>query len=150
MCLRDADSEGPRPDPEMKGCDELHRFAVDAGRDRMIGIDLELGRGPLAPRSLRQPAAAAPAGRGTDDGDAEKTVVDSRTGSRADRPAEPIAVVGDEDRRTRLVLVTAGPAPAQIEADPRRPEHLGHGVDQRPELRLAVSLALNGFGIEPK
>ena len=45
-------------DAEAKGGVENERLAVDAGGDRAVGADLELGGRPLAPRPL-PPAAAA-------------------------------------------------------------------------------------------
>ena len=85
-----------------------------------VGVDLEGRRRPLAPRALQRAAAlAAPGGR-ADDGDPEQAVVDPRARARADRAAEPVAVVGDQHRGTRAVLVPARPGPAQVELARRR------------------------------
>ena len=52
------------PDPEAKRRVERQGLTVDAGRDRAVGVDLELGGRPLAPRSLGQALlATAPARR---------------------------------------------------------------------------------------
>ena len=95
---------------KRSGGSQLHRLAVDAGGHGVVGVDLERGRGPLAPRPLRQAPAAAAADRAARDGDPEQPVVDARAGAGADRAAEPVAVVGDEDRGSRVVLVPAGAA----------------------------------------
>ena len=90
------------------------------------------------------------AGRGSRDRDPEQPVVDPRARAGADRAAEPVAVVRDQDRGSRAVLVPAGPRPAQIEPGRVGSEHLGHGVEQGPQLRVAVALALDRVGVEPE
>ena len=54
MRAGDPDSQHAGPDPEAKRRVEPHRLTVDAGGDRAVGVDLELGSRPLAPGPLRQ------------------------------------------------------------------------------------------------
>ena len=43
-----------------------------------------------------------------------------------------------------------GARPAQVQPGPVGPEHLGHGVEQGAQLRVAVALALDRVGVEPE
>ena len=112
-------------------------------------------RGPRTPApTTRATAAGAPAGshpcpvgaRG--DRDPEQAVVDPRPGARADRLAEPVAVVRDQDRRARGVLVAAGAGPAQVEPLALGAEHVGQRVEDRLQLGLAIALALDRLRVE--
>ena len=49
-----------------------------------------------------------------------------------------------------MVRVPARAGPAQVELAAVRAEHVGHGVEQRADLRVAVALALDGLGVEPE
>ena len=94
--------------------------------------------------SRRRPRRAG----GGSDGDPQQPVVDPRPGARADRAPEAVAVVGDEDRRTGGVLMPSGPGPAQVQPLALGPEDLGQRVEDGPQLRVAVALALDGLGVE--
>ena len=106
MRAGDAHAQDAGPDAEDQRGVEDERLAVDPGRDRLVGLDLEGRRRPLAPRALH---TAALAGGPADDRDAQQAVVDPRARPRADRAAEPVLVVGDEHRRAPAVFVPAGP-----------------------------------------
>jgi len=67
------------PDAEVQRRFQDQRLAVDAGGDRPLGIDPERRRRPLAPRPLQRTALVVAPRDGTDDGDAEQSVVDART-----------------------------------------------------------------------
>ena len=150
MLARDPHAQDSGPDAEAQRRVEHERLAVDAGGDGPVGVDLEARRRPLAPRPLQRPAAlAAPRGL-ADDRDPEQAVVDPRPRARADGAAEPVAVVGDEHHRARVVRVPARAGPAQVELAAVGAEHVGHGVEQRAQLRVAVALALDGLGVEPE
>ena len=49
-----------------------------------------------------------------------------------------------------VLLVPVGTGPAQVELAAAGAEHVGHGVEQRAYLRVAVALALDGLGVEPE
>ena len=107
--------------------------------------DLELGGRPLTPRPLQ--FSAAPGGRGGDR-DSEQAIVDVRPGAGPHRPAEPVEVVGDEDRRSGRVLAAARPGPSQVDALALGPKRLGQGVEDRPQLGVAITLALDRLRVE--
>ena len=117
---------------------EHQGLAIDARRHRAVRVDLER-RAPSTLATGARRAAVRRARRRADDGDAEQAVVDPRARARADRAAEPVAVVGDQHRGARAVLVAARARPAQVGASPSGPEHVGHGVQQRAQLRVAVA-----------
>jgi hypothetical protein len=138
------------PDAEAQGRLQLRCFAVDAGGHGMLGFDLESRCRPFPPRSLRQPAARAATGWGSHDSDPEEPVVDPRAGAGADRAAQSVAVVRDQDRGSHVVLVPTRTHPSQVQPGPLGPEHVGHRVEQRPQLRVAVARVLHRVGVEPK
>ena len=135
-------------DPEAQRRVEHQRLAVDAGR--------RPGR-PRPPRrpapSIRARAAASGAalaaiGGRAEDGDPEQGVVDPRPGARPDRAAQPVAVVGHQHGRARVVRVAARAGPAQVELAAVRAEDVRHRVEQRAQLRVAVALPLHGLGVQ--
>src|SRR6185437_6651110 len=71
------------------------------------------------------------------------TAMPSMPMSRRGRVAHPVGIVRDEQNRSGAVLAPVGTRPAQIEAPGARAEHLGRGVGDRAQLRLAVALALH-------
>ena len=148
MLTGDPHAQDAGPDPEPQRRLEHQRLAVDAGGDRAVGVDLELGRRPLAPRPLRAAAALAAPGRRADDGDPEQPVVDARPRARADRAAEPVAVVGDQDRGARGCSCPPGPVQRRSSPLPSGPSDLGQRVEDRPQLRLAVAVALDRLGVD--
>jgi hypothetical protein len=115
----------------------------------MLGFDLEGRCRPFPPRSLRTVSVASP-GRGAQHRNAQQSVVDSRARTGTDRAAQSVAVVGDQDRGARSVLVATGSRPAQIESCPLGSEHLWHGVEDGSQFRVAVAGALDGVGVEPE
>src|SRR5436190_10041516 len=133
------DAEDARPNSEPERRIELQRLPVHPCRDRMVRLHLELRRAPLAPGSRWLAGALATVGRRAGDGDAEHAVVDPGARARANRTAQPVTVVGDEDRCARLVLVAARPGPAEVERLRARPEDVGRGVEERAQLGLAVA-----------
>ena len=141
MLARDAHAQDAGPDAKAQRRVEHQRLAVDAGGDRPVGVDLERRRRPRAQRALRRSAAlAAPGGFG-DGGDPEQAVVDPRARARADRAAEPVAVVGDQHHGAGVVRLPARAGPAQVELLAAvGAEHVRHGVEQRAELGVAVLL----------
>ena len=134
-----------RQDPEAQRRVQSHGLAVDARGDRAVCVNLERGRGPLSPGTLEE--APARSRRGSN-GDPQQPVVDPRPGARADRAPEAVAVVGDEDRRAGGVLVPSGPGPAQVQPLALGSQHLGQRVEDGPQLRLPIALALDGLGVE--
>ena len=116
----------------------------------MVRLHLELRRAPLAPGSRWLAGALATVGRRAGDGDAEHAVVDPGARARANRTAQPVTVVGDEDRCARLVLVAARPGPAEVERLRARPEDVGRGVEERAQLGLAVAGSLHGLRVQPE
>ena len=130
---------------EPKGRAEDERLAVDAGGDRALGADLELGSRPLTPWPL--PLSAACGGRGGDR-DSEQAVVDVGPGPGPDRHAEPVEVVGNEDRSPGRVLGAARPGPLEVGPLPLGPERVGQGVEDRPQLRVPIALLLYRLRIE--
>ena len=81
-------------------------------------------------------------------GDTEPAGIDPWAGPGPDDVAEPISVVGHEDRRRRRVHRPVGSDPPQIELGARRAEDRGHGVEQRADLGVAVALALHRLGVQ--
>ena len=137
---------GIAADGEAPGCRRRSRTRSDAGPDAEAQRRLEHRRPrrrcrrrrsrPRRPRTSgadhsRQGAAESTAGRragaAPGDGDPQQPVVDPRPGARADRAAEPVAVVGDEDRRARAsargrpARSSAGRAPRPRGRAPRAP-----------------------------
>ena len=150
MLAGNAHTKDPRPDTELQRRIEHQCLAVDAGGHGAVGVDLERRCRPFAPRALQHPAAlAAPRGR-ADDGDAEQGVVDPRSRARTDRSTQPVAIVRDEYRPPGMVRLPARAGPAQVVVAAVRAEHVRHGVEQGAQLRVAVALALDGFGVEPE
>ena len=148
MVLSDAHAQDSGPGAEEQRRLELHRLAVDARRHRAVRVDLEARSGPLPPRPPLEPAVLPAPGAGAHHGDPEHTVIDPWAGARAHGTAQAVAVVGDEDGGTRVVLVSARPAPAEVELVSVRPEHVGHGVEQCAQLRVAIARALYRLGVE--
>src|SRR3954451_19639308 len=105
MPARDAHAQDAGADVEAQGWIQHGRLAVDPGRNGMGGVDLERRRRPLPPWALRQAAVLAAARGRSGAGDPEAPAVDARPRARADRAPQPVAVVRDEDGRTRGVLV---------------------------------------------
>ena len=101
------------------------------------------GCGPLLHALLAVSARAC-----SEDRDAEHAGVQARAGARRERAAEPVRVVGDEHDRAGLVLATVGAGPAQVERVSARAEHRRHRLGDRSELRVAVPLALDRFGVD--
>ncbi len=62
--------------------------------------------------------------------------------------AEPVAVVRDEDGGAGMVFVPSRPPPRQVERAALRADHVGHGVQQRAQLRLAIAGPLYRLGVE--
>ena len=121
---------------------ELQSFAVDAGRDWPAGADFERWRGPLLH------ALFAAAGRVcSKHGDAEHAGVQARACAGGERATEPVRIVGDEHDRAGPVLATIGTGEAQVKRIPAGAEHRRHRLGDRSELRVAVPLALDRFGI---
>ena len=149
MGRRDPHPQRARADPEAQGRLERHRLAVDSGRNRPVRIDLEFRGGPLAPG-----LAAARSGRGrwaAGHGDPERPCVDPGARAGADRAAEPVAVVGDQKGALPDALPLAlWPGPGQVQPLAVRAEGVGHRVQDRPDLRVAVLVALHRLGVEPQ
>src|SRR5688500_4842325 len=143
MPARDAHAQDAGPDREAQGWLQLNRLTVDGGGQRMAGVDVADRRRPLPPRP-GGPVARRRAG----DRDSELAVVDQRARAGGDRAAESIAVVGDEDRRARAVLLTVRLGPPQLEPGPFGAERVRDGVEDGAELRVAVPGALDGVGVE--
>ena len=102
------------------------------------------GGRPLPPRR------AEPAGRGRGEhGDAEQAVVDARTGARADHLAQPVGVVGHHDDDRLAIGDVARPLVDQIVvARGRCSDELGHGVEHRLQLRVAIARVLHRLRVE--
>jgi hypothetical protein len=76
---------GPNAKVQRRIQDE--RFAVDAGGDGPVRIDLESRGGPFAQRALQRTAVLASPGGRTNDNDPEQAIVDAGPRARADRAA---------------------------------------------------------------
>jgi hypothetical protein len=87
MSPGDPDPEHPGPDPEAQRRLERHRLAIDPGRDRPIGVNLEVRGGPFAPGMLDRASQARRGGR--QDGYTEQPVVYPGTRPRPDGAAKP-------------------------------------------------------------
>jgi uncharacterized membrane protein YbhN (UPF0104 family) len=145
----DPHAQDPGPDPEAQRWIQRHRLPVDARLHRPVGAHLELRRRPLAPGTLGEAARPVCAGRRCDR-DAELPVIDPWAGSRSDGPAEPVAVVRDQNRGSGVVLVAPGTAPDEIVAGPVRAQHVRDRVEQGPEFRLSIAGPLDGLRVEPE
>jgi hypothetical protein len=77
-------------------------------------------------------------------------VVDARARARPDGASEAVVVVRDEHGRAGAVLTAAGATPSQVELAAVGAHHVGHRVQQRPDLRVAVSLPLDRLGVQPE
>ncbi len=150
MLASDACAQHPWPDAKAQRWIQHQRFAVDAGRDRVVGVDFERRCGPLTPGSVHQPTACCAPPRCSHHRDPEQTVVDPRPRTRADSTAEAVAVVGDEYRRARMVRIPARVGPAQVELTAVRAEHVRHGVEQRAELRVAIAPRWTASAYRPR
>ena len=96
------------------------------------------GARPRSPRPVGAPAIAIPS---------RPSSIAGRVPEPTARP-EPVAVVRDQDHGARVVLVSVRARPAQVEPRPGRPEGVGHRVEQRAELRVAVAGALDRLGVD--
>ena len=63
-------------------------------------------------------------------------------------PAEPVEVVGDQHHGAGAMLLAARPGPAQVEPLALRAQRVGHRVEQRAQLRVAVLAALDRLGVD--
>src|SRR4051794_28738163 len=120
----DARVQDPGMGAEAQRRLQPHRLAVDARGDRAAGLAVERGGGPLLDRRAGRAGRAEPR-------DAEHALVQARARARADRPAEPVAVVGDEDRRRRVPRQAVAAGEVQAVAVRAGRQRLGQGVQQR-------------------
>ena len=83
MCGGDPHPQRRRQDPEAQRRVQGDGLAVDARGDRAVCVDLEGGRGPLLPGTLRSTVGLRPA--------AEATAIPSSPSSILGRVPEPTA-----------------------------------------------------------
>jgi hypothetical protein len=137
---------GPNAKVQRRIQDE--RFAIDAGGDGAVRIDLESRGGPFAQRALRRTAVLAATGGRTEDNDPEQAIVDARAGAGADCVAESVLVVGDQHYSAGVMFVSPRPGPAHIDVAAAGAHHVRHGVQQGADLGVAVAGALDRLGVE--
>ena len=155
---------GIAADGEAPGCAAAIRTRSAAGRMLKRSGASRVTASPSMPAAIGPSASTSNAGadhsrqgrwksrrpprRRGSDGDPQQPVVDPRPGARADRTPEAVAIVGDEDRRAGGVLMPSGPVPAQVQPLALRSQRLGQRVEDGPQLRLPIALALDGLGVE--